>query len=444
MDFQDWVNVAAIVGGVLAVPALVLAILTFVTSRIDKDADEFESVLTDPASRQSLIKELRSGWSFAYLKAIRDVLNSADNFWGPARSFAAFDKCLMLAFLYPLVAVVISWAISNQHSPAGFLLFQDIANPAERGIRVLVFVAIFLLGMWLASKFDDIVAAVEDLVFKPGSDGSQSPTRLKRSASIATEFIVGLTVVVVAAAIAGGGYFFTIGFESGPNTILFAYGVAIALGVGAVGAVFIAVGVAVALGWFFSDSQVGSSAFLFFALFPILNAIADFASLAVTRSFLRQVKVTSGLLVLVGKLVLDLVWALICLGLLLGLMAATLDLWAWISPATVPIDRHAYWQAIEDDPWQGFAVYLMIFTTLLPTMFHVAAGLGAVITHRSRRMAQVASTLESKGAEPLSQLETLKIKRKIRGAIAYGRWMGWSLTLGMTAALGAGIIWVLV
>ncbi len=135
-------------------------------------------------------------------------------------------------------------------------------------------------------------------------------------------------------------------------------------------AVFSAFAVAVAV---FSavagDLQTASLFGFFYVLLPLANATADWSSVSVTRWFLQAARDhrQQGL-VLIGATALDLMAGLACLGLLLAGLVSLLELWALIAPP--PLDWRAYWQAELADRSAGIALWLMCFTTILPTLIH--------------------------------------------------------------------------
>ncbi|MBS0122804.1 hypothetical protein KB874_01555 [Aestuariicoccus sp. KMU-90] len=56
---------------------------------------------------------------------------------------------------------------------------------------------------------------------------------------------------------------------------------------------------------------------------------------------------------------------------LLAALIGLLELLVMIHPTSLPFDRRAYWTAARDNPWNGLALVLMAFTTLLLTLVHV-------------------------------------------------------------------------
>ena len=113
-----------------------------------------------------------------------------------------------------------------------------------------------------------------------------------------------------------------------------------------------------------------------YLLLPLANALADWISLAITRALLADMALRRpGAWGLAAHLFIDLIAGAVCLALLLAGLVGVLDLWATIHPASLPFDWRAYWLAARADPWQGLALWLMVFTTMVPTLVHAAYSL---------------------------------------------------------------------
>ena len=204
-----------------------------------------------------------------------------------------------------------------------------------------------------------------------------------------------------------------------------------------------------------------TSLLLFLVLLPMLNAVADYVSVAATRHFLHRIAArrigTGG--VMIG-LALDIVIATGCLAGLLWLIPQTLDLWAQLSPLPLQFDWRLYRDTICGGDWQqGTMLWLMLATTLAPTALHLTAGAGAVAAHSARLDAQIDAILRpalttretthhaipDKGDGALARelltaddRETLQalLARKETAALA------WSVTLFV--AFMAALIWAVV
>jgi hypothetical protein len=177
--------------------------------------------------------------------------------------------------------------------------------------------------------------------------------------------------------------------------------------------------------------------FLFLALLPLLNAVFDTLSYALTLALMRR-----GL-----RSRLPLVWGLVDLGLAMGLflglgialVAATHGL---NSLADAPIvDLGALFAGIRADPFAYLWLYLMLFSTILPTLLHGVFSLLGVqgIWPRALRR-PVARWVEGAARSPADA---------VRAGAALG--IIWTMPLvvlgGILWALwqigGAGAIWLL-
>ncbi len=202
----------------------------------------------------------------------------------------------------------------------------------------------------------------------------------------------------------------------------FAFAVAVA---GAFAVAFAGALILVLLG----DIEAAAAMALFTLLLPITNALADTLSVAATRAFLRWGATRRPLPMILGAVVLDIALGLLSLAVLLFLLTQTLDFWAAVSPETLPLDWRSFWQAALADPWQGTALWLMGFTTILPTLLHIALGLTALVTHgsRSRRQALLALDIDTAPTAP----NATRIAKRLVSAKT------WGLAVGF---LGAGLV----
>src|SRR5262249_5627957 len=103
-----------------------------------------------------------------YAKSLSAFLDAIDRFFGDAgkadqtlfpRAFGlntpaplwttpAFDRCLLLALIYPIVAIIIIWAISGHVGPAEAALgLAPYISPWRRGLAVAA-LALVVLALW--------------------------------------------------------------------------------------------------------------------------------------------------------------------------------------------------------------------------------------------------------------------------------------------------------
>lgn len=122
---------------------------------------------------------------------------------------------------------------------------------------------------------------------------------------------------------------------------------------------------------------------LMFGLFPLLNALADFASTGLTRLLLR-----AGLAQMEGDGIAlrrraVWLWLLDLLGGLAAFAALGCAAIAWIHFARPPqgplLDLPALFTGLEARPGEYWWLGAMLITTLLPTLLHIAMGLGALL-----------------------------------------------------------------
>jgi hypothetical protein len=89
-------------------------------------------------------------------------------------------------------------------------------------------------------------------------------------------------------------------------------------------------------------------------------------------------------IVIIAELILDLLFALLCLAALLMSLTVALDLWADLSPSTLPFDWRAYRdQVLAGDAGAWVFIAMMLASTLLPTFIHWTTGIYALLRHRS-------------------------------------------------------------
>jgi hypothetical protein len=197
----------------------------------------------------------------------------------------------------------------------------------------------------------------------------------------------------------------------------------------------------------FAETELSTIWFLFFALLPILNALADWISVAATRWFLAEIteqeKMPDPPLILWDLFLDFLVAAMSLLGLIASIIVA-LELWDLLFPETLLFDWRAYWGAFRADWTQGTALYLMCLTTLIPTILHLIAGIGAFFSHKSRLMHRIADDLDRCIADPDPKRPDLNdiddALKGLRRATFWGYSLSSLLVLGPLIAL---VLWFL-
>lgn len=389
-----------------------------------------------PRSRAALRDAIQTGLAPSYFRAIDGVTEWADGFYDKRLiSTKAFDRCLFLAYLYPALAALIGWAIWNLHSPGGFALFPDFADPGPRLWRSAIILAsavgvyVFVVNYdWFERQTNALVGKTYDVFSKPQDPADDTPKWLGTLGN-------GLAFVCFVGICAALGLFLPRLFNTGEYTS-FTFVLAGAAAIAIAGEVFITVPAVIGIAFllYYMGATEGGSVVLFlFALLPVSNAIADMGSVAATRMFLRRiVNKKPGILTIVASLLLDLIVAMCFLVLLLWLITTGLDFWVDRFPQTAPLDWRTYLAGIAANPASGLALYLMLVTTLLPTALHLVAGIGALFTHGARLNARALRRLEEieasgKAPEPA---ECTAIAKQLLNARVYG----WALACGLLVA----------
>ncbi|MEO1343301.1 MAG: hypothetical protein AAFV74_04000 [Pseudomonadota bacterium] len=149
---------------------------------------------------------------------------------------------------------------------------------------------------------------------------------------------------------------------SGPVAFAGAFAVAVAFAGAVAFAVFSAI---------LGGTDDATAIAFFFLLLPAANALADWVSVSATRKLLQvSLDHRHGAGALIAFMAFDLLIGIGCLMILLAGLVGLLELWEMF--ATPPLDWVAYWRAAQVDRSAGIALWVMCFTTLLPTLIHAA------------------------------------------------------------------------
>lgn len=377
--------------------------------------ERLQAYFNDPASYPMLLERFQSNGADAYFTSVRRVLLFATRVYGRKPwSRRAFVVCIILACFYPIFAAILAWIYANISQPGGMELFQDINNPFERAWRGAALVFLLLFTFWTIRNYERFARLLVGKLAPYLGTANPKTGYLETVAVFLVEMFVVLGAIIIAVAFAGA----VTGAVAVAISGAFAGAFAGALGRFSTFLGSIAIATAVVV-----NSETLGVFTLFYVVLPILNAIADFMSIAATRWFLRRVtkRLPSIGFILLG-VVGDLVVALLCLSLLLGALVLALETWSQLRPDEVPLDWRAYLSAMQTDKSQGIALYVMIGTTVLPTIIHVAAGLGAILTHKRRQLRSVARALEAQIAlgVPFPAIEQDAHVAQIRRATFWG------------------------
>ena len=366
--------------------ALIGVVMTYYRTAVLADMKE---KLDDPHHRARVIETRGGGWTTGYFAALEGLTDWADRFYGRARfGWHAFERCLMLAFLYPVLAALLAWVVANAHSPGGLPLFDDQPGAWSRLWRAGIVLASGVSFALYLANLERIIARIDSFLrfFLPNLNRAHGFLSKACALFIA---VAGAFAVAFAGAVAG-------------------------------------------------EAELAALYLFFFFLLPVLNAVADMLSVAATRGFLGVVRAKRpGISAILALLSFDVIAGGLCLLLLLFLLWGGLGLWASLSPGTVPLDPMAYWQAAMADYWQGTALLLMALTTLLPTIVHLVMGFAAILSHKSRlnmqALTELQAAIDRDGPSPADRTD---IAKRLIWADIYGI----TLVLGILGAIVLGPI----
>jgi hypothetical protein len=426
---QNYVTVAT------AVIALVLTVIVARYAMIPYHAAKREKRILDTRTWDSILRGLQTDRAARYFGAIEASVGWFDRVYGPKLiSYRAFDRALLFAFIYAILTVLIGWTIFDAGQLGGVAFMPEGLPFWLRMVSLastMAFVALVCATYIFETQFKTAIAARLAEALGRSTRHTGPLARIKESFTLHThletiKLLTALIHLLIAIGIFGGAVAIASAvarIDAGAFAITaaiigaLAIAGAVANASSAAGAVAIVIVIVLffAIGSFFASTPVSSFPYfqfdsstlsdrqiinyttiiLFLTVLPLLNALADFLSIAATRSFLRRIAAQrkTAVQVLVGVGI-DLVIAALCLGLLLGSIIVTLDLWRDLAPATLTFDWRAYRDELCAGDWQrGTMLWLMLSTTLAPTALHLAAGFGAVFAHSAQIDEKIAAIL---------------------------------------------------
>ena len=396
--------------------------------------EERKGELADPESRESYhqaFNDLLTANRFDYASYLQSVLGKVDHFFGPrAFSIKSYELCLTWAFFYPIILGLLFWLGSNQDI-SGFGLFPPIEEGRfwkapltpilivgmtysfykfykEDGVKGLIWLAFtvaFAFAFAVAFAFAGAFAVAVDGAFAFAVAGAGA-------GAFAFAGAVAVAVagaVAVAVAVAGAGAGAGAGAVAVALVVAFAFALAFAFAFAILitysyflkkgnrllfyilyfSFLVVCIGVFLAQPWL-PVNELSFGILLFLVVLPIINSILDWLSLGVTRLLLKKSLRAPTHIKKAGYYLLDFVAALITLLVLifsLFLVIKGMSLAAGLSALEQPAyDLGALWQRIDSRPvWQTLLspdgwVFMMIFSTFLPSLLHGLAFGGFLLT----------------------------------------------------------------
>ena len=366
--WQGWgvLSVMALLTALLAI--LLTWLLPFPDRSLDRQLARFED-------RSALKNRLGAASPFhTYLQTAQRFSEWLAEWFGTAFSVQAFERCVAIAFFFPIALFVITLAANG--------LNRDLISFPQLGLFALVF-AVFCYV--LAVAFNNLLRIVRHAWTQFGGDSDMAQT-ISRLLLGAFAIMVAFTISFAIAATFSGqvsNASSVLGSMAGGFALAFGFAIAFALAGGVLFSVAIAILAGVALA-FASDFTL--LLFLFFVLLPVVNASVDWLSWGATRFLLKQTECARP----------DLNGGLRVAGVGLGAFAsgaALMVLLAALLPNALellntlfglaklpPFNWQAQAQRAVDAPWtDGLFVTGMLMTPLVPASSHLVIGLAGVL-----------------------------------------------------------------
>ncbi|MDU8912056.1 hypothetical protein [Aestuariicoccus sp. MJ-SS9] len=369
-------------GPLIALLGLIVAVLALVLPLALARYQSFglRDMVRDRPSHPGLIEDYSVSRSAGYYRAIDRLLGLADQIYGPAfLGRAAFDRCLQIAFFYPLLAILIAWMGWGTATIGGLSVFEqsyDFWGGMWRGAVVLLLIAgtVMFLPRWVRWWDARLDRAIETAKAVDQRAGFLSKAARWSEVGVGAGFVAGV--------VAGVGAGFVAGVGVDPTEI--------------------------------------STLLLFLLILPLLNALADFASLAATRRYLTNMsRRRPGALGILHDVALDIGAAAVALGALVTAIIGLLELWQMAFPQTLAFDWRGFRDAVlAGDTGQVSVLVLMAGTTLLPTIIHAVIGLAGLWAADSPSWAKAVQEL-CNPPEELSIHWAEKVVRLIRRGRAW-------------------------
>lgn len=355
------------------------------------------------------------------------------NWFGASWNAQAFERCVAIAFVFPVALFLGASVLSgykNGKMTTGELLFFLL------GVVVLAFAV-----RWL---FHFLYWTMRRAWGNVGGDAEL--------AEIVARVVLGAFAVVFAFAIAFTVASSVAGQFTNASTVLlaiaggfaFAFTFALAYAFAGIWAFLIALLIVTVLALVMAK-QFAFFLLLFFIILPVLNAVMDWLSWAMTRLFIRYVygapDGAPGVLMVLGLFAVNIAVALtfvMALAVLLpiGLEAADLLLSVF---GREPFEwRHVAAQAVND-PWnEGLFVTGMLLTPLVPTIASMTIGLAALVAPFTPGSANVLAVIPADSTISLQETET---KIAVRGLLLARLWYIPALLIALAVY---ALIWLLI
>jgi hypothetical protein len=387
ISWQGWGVTGSIAALLILLTTILLWLLPFPVASV-------RAQLADPAAGAELAARLGGASLFErYRLAVRQFQAWLNTWFGPAWSVQSFERCVAIAFVFPVALFLLA-----------SLLYGYKNGQLGTAELVIFFVAVLALSLTVRWLFRAIYWSAQQAWGRIGGDNEL--------AEIVARVLLGAFAVVFAFAIAFAVASSVAGAFSDFGTVAFAilggFAFALAFAVAFAIAGAWAFGIAVVLVAGIALTMAKQFAFfllLFFVILPVLNALMDWGSWAVTRYLLGPMERAPdgfiGVMMVLVLIVAEIAAALFFVVALAAVIPIGLEA---VDHLLSVFGRETFdWRALAARtvraPWdEGLFVTGMLLTPLAPCIANITLGLAAIFMPltpgASRAVGEIAETPE--------------------------------------------------
>jgi len=417
----------------------------------------------EPSRKRWIGYLTQNTWSNRYRKLLRNMLDWVDAWltpeisdpyyydWKPDEARAAWSHGLLnlslqLAIVYPILSVIVYWAVTNRDGGFGSLVLIEGGETAWRRAGAIGLLSgsltAAIIAQWARNHWEPRLALVATSLAVAVAFGVAFAVAFAFAdafaVAVAVTFAGAVAFAVAVAFVIAGSVVLAVAFVVAGTVALAVAGgvvVAVVLAQERAGrerrepknrmlylllcAIVMFVAVAAAVRFTIRVPPEASSTILFLVILPLLNAAADFGSTGLTRWRLRMG--LSGRMW--REMLIDLGGAAATFFVLGALSILTIHHLRW-SDGSALLDLPEFFTDIRANPGHYWWLYFTLFSTLIPTVLHGAVavfGTGIHLWPWLRRF--IVEGLDAGG----------------RGDVVAGRWAVWVLCLSMTVSIVAPV-----
>ncbi len=393
--------------GVLSVMAVLTALLATILAWLLPFPDRsLNGQLANYNERMALKERLGAATPFgAYLVTVRRLNEWLMEWFGPAFSGQAFERCLAIAFVFPITLFLIT-LVTN-----GFTAHRVTAP------EVLLFFAAFgIITYVIVAAFNNLLGLMERGWKMVGGDPDLAQTISKVLLGGFATMVAFTIAFAIASTFSGevSNAGSVLGAMAGGFALAFALAIAFALAGAALFALALAVLSGAALAF---ASQFAFLLFLFFILLPFVNASVDWLSWGVTRFFLKRAEAAEpdrrGELIVLGWVLGTFLSGALLMVVLAALLPNALEaLNHFFALAKLPAFN---WQGLLNKavsaPWtDGLFVTGMLMTAIVPASVHLVVGLAGALARFTPGASTAAESISDHPEAYLTQSQQTPVK----------------------------------